>query len=183
MKLFKYEGYKLEISEEAMLLKPFKKIVNRDRSQKKETAMMELGFIYFMCDPRSDYQYLTDEEERAAAIKLGEGFPEDWKPDKLIEEAMNFYKEFKSDAILLLEDTKAVIFKLRTQLKELDLTATDDKGKPLYPLNQVTQTIRQLPELAKAVSDAERAINEELKNQSRMRGGQEKTVMEDGVLV
>ena len=42
MRLFKYEGYKLTISEEAMLLKPFKAIWKRDRTQNKEKALMEL---------------------------------------------------------------------------------------------------------------------------------------------
>lgn len=71
MKLFKYEGYKITIAPEALLLKPFKQIWQRDRSRNKDKALMELGFIYFFCDTRSDYQYLTDEDERKRAIKEG----------------------------------------------------------------------------------------------------------------
>lgn len=55
MKLFKYEGYNLTISEEAMLLKPFKVLWKRDKARNKENALQELGYIYFMEDPRSDY--------------------------------------------------------------------------------------------------------------------------------
>ena len=73
IRLFKYENYKVTISEEAILLKPFKAIWNRDRTKSKDRALDELGFIYFFCDPRSDYQYLTDETERKKAIKEGEG--------------------------------------------------------------------------------------------------------------
>ena len=69
MKLFKYEGYKINISEEAILLKPFKLIWNRDRSESKYKALMELGYIYFMTDARSDYQYLVDERDRDRAIR------------------------------------------------------------------------------------------------------------------
>ena len=47
---------------------------------------MELGFIYFFCDVRSDYQYIVDPEDRMREIKLGEGLPEDWEPDKLVKE-------------------------------------------------------------------------------------------------
>ena len=50
MKLFKYEGYKITISEEALALIPFKKIWTRDRSANKNRAISELGFIYFMAD-------------------------------------------------------------------------------------------------------------------------------------
>ena len=63
IKLFKYEQFKLTISEEALLLKPIKAVWDRDKSKNKQKALMELGFIYFMNDPRSDYQYLVDEEE------------------------------------------------------------------------------------------------------------------------
>ena len=68
MKLFKYEGYKIVISEEALILKPFKKLWDRDKSNDKGKALMELSFIYFFCDPRSDYQYLVDEEERLVGV-------------------------------------------------------------------------------------------------------------------
>ena len=55
MKLFKYDAYKITISEEAFALSPFRKIWNRDRSTNKNRAISELGFIYFMADTRSDY--------------------------------------------------------------------------------------------------------------------------------
>ena len=71
MKLFRYEGYKVVISEEAFALKVFRQIWNRDRSVNKDESIMELGYVYFIADPRSDYQYLVDEEERSKAIIEG----------------------------------------------------------------------------------------------------------------
>lgn len=47
IKLFRYEGYKIIISEEALALKPFKQIWQRDRTVNKDKAIAELGFIYF----------------------------------------------------------------------------------------------------------------------------------------
>jgi len=82
IKLFRYEGYKISIEPEALLLKPFKQLWNRDKTVNKEKALLELGYIYFMCDPRSDYQYITDNQLRSNAIKEGEGLPSNWKPDK-----------------------------------------------------------------------------------------------------
>ena len=72
IKLFKRDGYEIKVEPEALLLKPFKKIWNRDRSKDKNRAMQELGFIYFVCDPRSDYQFLVDDNERLEAIKEGD---------------------------------------------------------------------------------------------------------------
>ena len=119
MKLFKYEGYRIVISEEALLLKPFKKIWDRDKTKNKEKAYMELGFIYFYCDPRSDYQYLTDEEERLKAIKEGESIPDKWSPDNIVREAMNFYNGFKPTSALLLEDTRNMVNGYRAKLREI----------------------------------------------------------------
>ena len=98
MKLFKYEGYKITISEEALMLKPFKALWDRDKTKTKEKALMELGYIYFLCDPRSDYQYIVDLESRSDEIKKGEGIDTKWKPDSKVLEAIEFYNSFKSAA-------------------------------------------------------------------------------------
>jgi uncharacterized protein YoxC len=181
MKLFKYEGYKVIISEEALLLKPFKDIWNRDKSKNKSTALQELGFIYFMEDPRSDYQYIVDINERQKAIMEGEGLSDKWKPDKLIKEAMKFYETFKSTGALLLEDTRFAVDKLRKLLRDIDLSKTDDHEKPIYTLNTITSTIKQIPDLIKELDNAERAITTEMKSGSRMRGSGEKTLFDDGI--
>lgn len=181
MKLFKYEGYKIVISEEAFALKVFRQIWNRDRTTSKDKAIMELGYVYFMVDPRSDYQYLVDEDERSKAIIEGEGLPSDWKPDKLVKEAMNFYGKFKPTAALLLEDTRYAVDKLRKLLRDINLEDKDDKGKPVYTLNTITATIKQVPSLAKDLDEAERALASEMRNQGKMRGQGEKTIMEDSL--
>ena len=179
MKLFKYEGYKITISEETLALIPFKKIWTRDRSANKNRAISELGFIYFMADPRSDYQYIIDEESRKASIKEGEGLPSDWEPDNLVLEAMEFYKTFKPASALLLEDTRVAVDKLRTLLREIDLGAVDDKGKPIYTLNTITATIKQIPALVKDLNEAEAAIAKEIAQSNKVRGAQEKSMYED----
>lgn len=179
MKLFKYEGYKITISEEALLLKPFKAIWKRDKSLNKEKALSELGFIYFFCDIRSDYQYIVDEEARMASIKEGEGMPEDWTPDSVVLEAMQFYSTFKSTSALLLEDTRYAVDKLRKLLREIDLTKTDDKGKPIYTLNTITATIKQVPSLVKDLDEAERSIAKEIAQSDKVRGAQSKSIYED----
>lgn len=179
MRLFKYEGYRITIEPEALLLSPFKAIWKRDKSTNKDKAMMELGFIYFFCDIRSDYQYLVDEESRKEAIKEGEGMPKDWHPDKVVLEAMEFYKTFKTTSALLLEDTRYAVDKLRKLLRDIDLTQTDDKGKPIYTLNTVTATIKQVPALVKDLDEAEKSVAKELAQNDKVRGAQTKSLFED----
>lgn len=182
MKLFKYEGYKVWIAEEAFALKPFRLIWRRDRSMSKLKAIQELSYIYFMEDPRSDYQYITDEEERSESIKEGEGLDAEWEPDKVVKDAMEFYKSFKSSSALLLEDTRVAINKLREYIKDLDLAAVDDKGKPLYTLSNYAQTIKIIPQLIKDLNEAEKAISQEMvESGGKVRGQREKALFEDSL--
>lgn len=179
MRLFKYEGYNLSISEEAIALKPFRAIWVRDKSTSKERAITELGYVYFMEDPRSDYQYIIDRDERSRAIKEGEGLKSSWQPDGTVKEAMKLYASFKTTSALLLEDTRYAVDKLRKQLRDIDLDATDDKGKPIYTLNVITSTIKQIPGLVKDLDEAERALAKEIAQSDKVRGAQEKSIYED----
>ena len=179
MKLFKYEGFNLTISEEALMLKPFKDLWKRDKSKNKEQALQEFAYIYFMEDTRSDYQVYIDREERSKQIKIGEGMKESWKPDKLVLDAEEFYASFKSEAALLLEDIRVAITKLREFIKTIDLSAVDDKGKPIYTLNTYTSTIKQIPELITSLDEAERTIAKEAATQDKVRGSVEKAMFED----
>lgn len=169
------------IEPEALALAPFRKIWNRDRSQSKERAFLELSYIYFMVDTRSDFVYLTDEEERHIAIIEAEGFPSDWKPDKLVKEAMDFYSSFKTTSALILEDTRYAADNLRKSLRNINLEETDEKGRPVYTVASIISAIKQVPQLVKELAEAERAVVKELaENNGRVRGQRTKTLLEDG---
>lgn len=178
MKLFKYEGYKVVISEEAMMLKPFKKIWDRDKHEDKRDALNELAFVYFYTDPRSDYQYITNPDDRVAAIKEGEGLPDTWQPDKELSKAIEFYDSFKPMSALLLDDSRKMINKLRDYINDIDFTEKDDKGKPIYTMSTITSTIKQIPELTKTLNEAERMVNQEMLEAARARGSVELTILD-----
>ena len=94
---------------------------------------------------------------------------------------MQFYSRFKPTAALLLEDTRVAVEKLRKLLRDINLQDTDDKGRPLYTLNTITATIKQVPSLAKDLDEAERALSSEMRNEGKMRGQGEKTIFEDNL--
>ena len=181
MKLFKFEQYKITISEEAFALKPFKQIWNRDKSQNKDRAISELSYIYFMQDPRSDYQYLVDEEERARAIIEGEGLPLDWEPDKLVKEALDFYNQFKPTSALLLEDIRFMIDQYRKKLRSMASNGFDELT--VKELKDINALIKAIPSLVKDLDEAEKALSTEMRNQGKMRGQGEKTIFEDSLTV
>lgn len=176
MRLFRYEGYTLSISEEALCLKPFRAIWTRDKTEKKERAIMELGFIYFMEDPRSDYQYITNPEERAKAIKEGEGLKESWQPDGTVKEAQRLYASFRTTSALLLEDTRNMIDGYRMKLRELTSNMTDLDVKEV---KEVGAIIKQIPAMIKDLDEAEKAIAKEIAQSDKVRGAAEKAIYED----
>lgn len=182
MKLVQLENYKLTISDEALFIKSFAALWNRDKSEDKSKALSELGYLYFQYDPRSDYMYLDDENERFEAIKKSEGLPATWKPDKLlIAAASDYIKLTQTTSSLLLEDTRGAISKIRRFLRELDMYETDDKGKPKYTINTITSAVNQMPKLAKDLAAAEKEIAKEITENNRMRGKKEKKICEDGM--
>ena len=178
MKLLKFENYKIVIEPEFLALKPFREIWQRDKSKHKDRAIQEIAYIFFMSDPRSDYQYLVDEEERSKAIKEGEGIDSKWKPDKVVLDAITFYKSFKPTSALLLEDTRAMINGYRLKLREITADMSNLDIKEIKDLGAV---IKQIPSLIKDLDEAEKALNSELKTSGRMRGSGEKTLFEDGI--
>ena len=182
MHILEYTNYEVVPTEEAFLIKPIRELYNADKSKNKEKFMQQMSILYFMVDPRSSYNYIIDDEDRFKAILEQEGLPKDYKVDKKLQAAMDIYKEHTmTSSYLLLQDMKVAIEKVRQFLREVDLNAVDDKGKPLYTINSVTTAIKQIPQLAKDVMEAEKIIAKEIEEQGRARGGnQNKTLFEDG---
>lgn len=183
MKLLNLKNYQVEVSDEALLFKPIRDLLSKDTSANKEVFFTQCSIIYFMADPRSSYSYIVDEKERFEEIKKQEGLPKAYKITKELQAAIDAYKEsVKTTSSMLLEDTKIAIDKIRKFLRDIDLTATDDKGKPMYPINQVASAIKLVPQLAKDITEAEKLVTKELEEASRMRGGDKnKAMFEDGI--
>lgn len=179
IRLFKYEGYAVSVEPEAIMLAPFKAIWDRDKKKDKSMAMQELAYIYFMSDPRSDYQYLVDEEVRRDEVVKGLGMPDKWKEDDVVRRALEFYQSFKPTSAGLLEDTRIAVNKLRQLLRNIDLEETDDKGRPVYTLNTITATIKQIPGLVKDLDEAERTLSKDIIQEAKARGSQSKALGED----
>lgn len=182
MRLMKFEAYTLTIEPEALTIKAIRNLWNRDKSKNKERALAELGYIYFLVDPRSTYSFITDLDDRSEKIILEEGLPKNWKPDKIVKEAMESYSNsVVTTSYLLLEDTKFAVDNLRKYLRSMDFTETDDKGKPKYPVNTLATAVNQVADLAEKLMRAERVVAQEIVENNRIRGQKEKTILEDGL--
>lgn len=176
MKLLKYEGYNLTFEPEILTIKVFKKLHQRDRTKDKSKFLQELGYIYFFADPRSDFQIYTDEEDRHKEILEGMGLPSDWKVDRELQEAIDYYSSFKPISALLLDDTKAMVNGYRSKLRDLTSNMSDLEVKEIKDIGAI---IKQIPALVKDLDEAERAINKEITQNDKIRGSVEKAMYED----
>ena len=185
MKLIEYINFEIKISDEALLVKPIRLLYNKDRSKNKEQFIRQMSYLYFYADPRSSYNYITNDEERSKAIIAQEGLPKDFKPSEGLEKAISIYRQLTTTtSLLLLQDTRIAVDKVRDFLRNVDLNLLDDKGKPVYTINSITATIKQIPQLAKDLAEAEKLVTKEIEEQGRARGSQgNKTLMDDGVLL
>lgn len=182
MKLVEYKDYKIVISDEAFLVRPIRELHEADTSAGKEYFLEQMSYLYFMVDPRSTYSYITDLNERSQVIIAQEGLAPTFSPSPQLLEAMEWYKKHTiTTSTLLLEDTRLAIDKLRKFLRDIDLSALDDKGKPIYQPSTIATTIKQIPQLAKDLMETEKIVEKEIQEQGRARGGNQKHLFEDGI--
>lgn len=182
MKLFTYKDYNLKISDEAYALRPFKRLVDRDRTKDKTKAMKELAYLYFMYDPRSDFSFEIIEADRDLRVKDSIGLEADWKPDKQVQEAIDLYKYLTTtSSSLLLNDTKYIIDNIRSTFRSINLTEKDANGKLVFNIGQVMTAVKQVPGLVKELADAEKAVAKEIEDMGTMRGMKQKAILEDGM--
>lgn len=172
MKLIEFDGVEFKIADEALLVRPIRELFQKDKSKKKEEFWKQISYLWFMCDPRSSYQYLTDADERAKEIKKQEGLGEGWEPSELLKEAMDIYRTMTiTTAAILLEGMRKGIDKLSSFLSNTDFT---DKT-----VASMTSALRQIPELAKALVEAEKSLAKDFDTDDKARGSSVKAIGED----
>lgn len=181
MKLITYENYEIKVSDEALLVGPIRKLFNKDRTKNKDNFLTQMSVLFFYADPRSSYSYITDDALRLQAIIEQEGLPSNYKLDKEMEALVTLYKKMTTTtSLLLLEDTRTAIDKVREFLRNIDLDERNNSGMPVYSVATVTTTISKIPQLIKDLNEAEKTVTREIEEAGRTRGSVEKKLFEDG---
>ena len=184
MKLFEYKDFKLKIADEALTLKAFKDLHDRDKSKGKEIAFKELAFIYHMCDIKSNFLIINNENERTNEVKLQVDLPDSWTVDDKIKSAMDFYKERTITPIaqMYLHSVKAAL-DATSYLSEAGvlLRERNDKGAVVTQVSSITSALNSITESMKKLKLAEKeVIKEQKETEGRMKGSQEMGYFEDG---
>lgn len=183
MHLLEFENYQIVPTEECFLCKPLRDLYNHDTTKNKERFLQQLSVIYHLADPRSSYSYITDETQRLEEIKIQEGLPQDYELTDEIKKAIEEYKKHVvTTSYLLLQDTRCLIDKIRTQMREMDFNEVDSKGRPVNSFESAARTLKIIPGIIKDLNETERNITKEIEEAGRARGGNDaKTLFEDGI--
>lgn len=183
MELFEIKDFELKYSPQAMGITCFKNIFDKDKSKTKDNALKELLFIYYYCDFRSDFIDIKDIEERTKEIKLNIGLSTDWKIDKVVTEAINFYnkRENSTTEMQLLEAGLEAANKLGEHLKKIELDERNEKtNQPVHDPKKIQSIIELLPKTVKSLIETKREIKKEKSNNTGARGSIQKGMFEDG---
>jgi len=175
VKLITLDGYNIKVADEALLVKPIRRLFNMDRSKGKERFFEQMSVLYFVYSPSSNYSYIGDEKDRLAEVLAQEGIRE-FHNTAEFKEAVAAYKKLNITASsVLLEDTKVTIDKMRQVLKGINFDELEEEKK-VNAVKTVASVVAMIPKLVKDLSEAEKAVQKEIEETGKARGTQELTI-------
>ena len=183
MKAFQLDrNYNLEVSPDTLVLGPFKDIIDRDKSKDKELGKKELLYIYHMEDPRSDFSDIMDNDYKKLQIITNIRFPKGWVEDKIIITGRKFYKERQETmAIRLYKACKIAVDKIEEFFTNFDINERDEKGKPIFNINQINSVIKEIGTTIDNLEKLEQKVKRDLSVKNNVRGNKNKSLYEDGI--
>lgn len=178
MKLISVENYQLKVADEALLVRPIRRLWNMDRTKGKETFYKQMSVLFYTYDPRSNYSYILDEKERMKEVLVQEGI-KDFHEIREFKDAVEAYKKLCiTPSSQLLNDVKITIDRMRAALTSINFDVLDEKDKA-QAIKTVASVVAMIPKLVKDLADAENAINKEMAEQGKARGSQQLTIMDN----
>jgi len=187
MNLIEFDKENVEITYSPLLLtmKPFKRLIDRDKGKKKELAKKELAFISFYADDRSIYMYIVDAAEREQELIKDLELPKDWKIDKDIQDAIALYKERSTtvNSSIYRSACKAAI-DIANYLQTADvlLAERDENGKVVTDIAKITNALEKVPKIMANLNVAQQELIKEQKiTEGRSKGSREFNMYEDGL--
>lgn len=178
MKLITVDNYELKVADEALLVKPIRRLFNMDRSNKKENFYDQMSVLFFVYSPSSNYSYIVDEKDRLNEVLKQEGI-KDFHNTAEFKAAVDAYKSLNvTPSSILLADTNIVIDKMRNVLKSIDFDELEE-DKKVNAIKTVATVVSMIPKLVKDLSEAEKAVQKEIEETAAARGSQELSIMDN----
>lgn len=178
MKLISVDNYELRVSDEALLVKPIRKLWNQDRSAKKERFYEQMSVLFYVYSPSSNYSYITDEKERMKEVLAQEGLS-DFKPSQDFKDAVEIYKKLNiTPEGKLLDRTINFVDKTGKALDDINYDEIEELDKKIVAMKNGMAMVALVPKLMGELSKAKKAVEKELEEQGNTRGSQELTILD-----
>ncbi len=163
MNLFELENNVVVFSPQALMISPFKSIWDADETPDKMKATLELAFIYYMADERSDFMHILDNNERIEEIKRFIDMPESFTgQSKEIVRAVHYYEQLSvTTSTRLLQSTRLILQKISEFLDNVNMEDKDDRGKHVNDITKITSAVEKIPKLIKALNEVEKEVIKE----------------------
>lgn len=179
---FSKSSYRVNVAEEALLLTPFKNIYKRDKSRGKDKAINELAFVWFYADIKSPYQSIIDDEERTEEIIKDTELPNTWKPDKLVKDAIEFYKKRNKTVVVSLYDSAMIaasaVNGVFSNSKDLIESAEDQ----ITAAQKVIAALEKVPKVMESLRNVEKQLIREIEDtEGKTKGSRTFNTFEDGL--
>ena len=165
----------VKISEYGLSLEPLANLWRRDTSKHKERAYKEISFIVFPTSMSRKNPYREyPKKERIDALNKDIFNGEADLGDALLADAIKFVvertrslsKEHLSNAIEALNN-------IGKYIKSVDLTATDDSGKPIYNVKQYQEVAQRTAKDVQNLIELRKLVDAEDSDKSTIRAGGE----------
>ncbi len=176
MKAFDIEGGKVKFQPDFIAVPSNKKIWDRDKSKNKHRAYNELSYVVFLCDNTLSNPYRSMAEElKVEVLKRDVLKNVDYKIDKLLEAAIETFKELKeTTSYRLLKAAKIAADKLSDYFEnKVNFDESDLNGRPLYSARDLASNLGAVGKIIESLSKLEQQVIKEQADGGTARGGAE----------
>lgn len=181
-------GRAVLVTADLVLIDEFKKLLNPERNKCKEDssglnhlrADREFTYIYLAIDWKSPYSGFSNQEKHEAALNDAHITEEEWE-DADFRAACRKYVALQNSNryVRLLQASQEVTDKIIDYFENIDLTATDEQGKPLIKITDIQKAMDQSVKQIESLKQIEALVKKELTEQSQIRGGAVEGFMPD----
>lgn len=180
MRLFRSEdGFNVEIEPELFLLAPFRALYD-DRKCNDALVLKELAYIYFKNELTSDFQHITDQNERGDEVSGYLNLPPLWIPDSYIRDCEEFYiKHSETASGKLIKTGYMMVDKIKQEVEAIDMSERDKSGKPIYTVKMMLDSTKEIYTAVDKLQTAEKTFMLNQKESSLKKGSKTKSDYED----
>jgi hypothetical protein len=177
MDLFVVDNGKALPSVHALLIEPFKTIWKEDTDPTKGNAVRDFTFIELCCSPKKSNPYCGyDEDQRYQILKKELYGNPAYELSNLVIDGITKYEELldnHSPTLSLLRAALGGAEKFKQQLEKLDLNERTRAGSAVYKPRDLTNAMKDLPEMAKSIEALREKVHKELLEEGKTRSNRQ----------